>query len=102
MISIKIFVAFIYKWDGYTQDLFFSKEDRKENLRRIGHVANLFIDAGIVCIAAFIAPFADDRNLLKEIIGPDNFIEIFVNTPLEICEQRDVKGLYQKARKGEI
>lgn len=87
---------------GLNQDLFFSKEDRKENLRRIGHVANLFIDAGIVCIAAFIAPFADDRNLLKEIIGPDNFIEIFVNTPLEICEQRDVKGLYQKARKGEI
>jgi adenylylsulfate kinase len=87
---------------GLNQDLFFSKQDRKENLRRIGHVANLFVDAGIVCIAAFIAPFTEDRNFLKEIIGPDNFIEIFVNTPLEICEQRDIKGLYKKARIGEI
>ncbi len=73
-----------------------------ENLRRIGHVANLFVDAGVVCLAAFIAPLSEDRKLLKEIIGLDNFIEIFVDTPLEICEQRDIKGLYKKARNGEI
>lgn len=87
---------------GLNSDLLFSVEDRKENLRRIGHVASLFIDAGIVCIAAFIAPLAEDRNHLKEIIGYENFIEIFVDTPLKVCEKRDVKGLYKKARKGEI
>lgn len=87
---------------GLNSDLHFSIEDRKENLRRIGYVANLFVDAGIICIAAFIAPLADDRELLKNIIGREKFIEIFVDTPIEICEQRDVKGLYKKARKGEI
>lgn len=87
---------------GLNSDLHFSIADRKENLRRIGYVANLFVDAGIICIAAFIAPLADDRELLKNIIGREKFIEIFVDTPIEICEQRDVKGLYKKARKGEI
>jgi len=87
---------------GLNADLRFSIEDRRENLRRIGHVAHLFIDAGIVCIAAFIAPLKKDRALLKEIIGEQFFIEIFVNTPIEVCEERDVKGLYKKARKGEI
>lgn len=87
---------------GLNSDLHFSKEDRKENLRRIGHVANLFVDAGIICIAAFISPLSEDRELLKNIIGQEKFIEIFVDTPIEICEQRDVKGLYKKARKGEI
>lgn len=87
---------------GLNSDLLFSVEDRKENLRRIGHVASLFVDAGIVCLAAFIAPLAEDRNHLKEIIGFENFVEIFVNTPLKVCEERDVKGLYKKARRGEI
>lgn len=87
---------------GLNSDLHFSIEDRKENLRRIGHVASLFVDAGIICIAAFIAPLAADRELLKNIIGREKFIEIFVDTPIEICEERDVKGLYKKARKGEI
>jgi len=87
---------------GLNSDLMFSVEDRKENLRRVGHVANLFVDAGIVCLAAFIAPLTEDRKLLKEIIGLENFVEIFVDTPLEICEQRDIKGLYKKARNGEI
>jgi adenylylsulfate kinase len=87
---------------GLNADLSFSDEGRKENLRRIGHVAQLFTDAGVICIAAFVAPLQEDRDKLKENIGRDYFIEIFVNTPIDVCETRDVKGLYKKARNGEI
>lgn len=87
---------------GINKDLSFSAEDRSENNRRIGEVANLFVDAGMVVLAAFVAPFEKDRNLIKETVGEQNYMEVFVNTSLEECEKRDVKGLYKKARKGEI
>ena len=87
---------------GLNRDLSFSSDDRKENLRRISEVAKLFVDAGIIVIAAFITPFEEDRKRIKETIGSEDFIHIFVECPLEVCEQRDVKGLYAKARAGEI
>lgn len=87
---------------GLNKDLKFSKEDRIENLRRTAEVAKLFIDAGIVVIAAFISPYNKIREEIKAIVGSENYIEVFVNTPLGICEERDVKGLYKKARAGEI
>src|SRR5699024_4942180 len=87
---------------GLNKGLTFTKEDRKENLRRIAEVSKLFIDAGLVVLSAFISPLREDRKMIKEIIGKEHFIEVFVDTPLEICERRDVKGLYKKARKGEI
>ncbi|MAU14719.1 MAG: adenylyl-sulfate kinase [Muricauda sp.] len=87
---------------GINKDLKFSDEDRSENNRRIGEIANLFVDAGIVVLAAFVAPFEKDRNFIKETVGRENYVEVFVNTSLEECEKRDVKGLYKKARKGEI
>lgn len=87
---------------GLNKGLGFSEEDRKENLRRIAEVSRLFVDAGILVLSAFVSPFKKDREMIAEIIGKGQFIEIFVNTPLEICESRDVKGLYKKARKGEI
>lgn len=87
---------------GINNDLGFSSEDRSENLRRIGEIAKLFVDAGVVCLAAFVSPELKQRELVKSIIGEEDYIEVFVNTPLHICEKRDVKGLYQKARKGEI
>jgi adenylylsulfate kinase len=87
---------------GINKGLTFTAEDRAENLRRIAEVAKLFVDSGQICIAAFVSPTIKDRQLVKDIIGKDDFIEVFVDTPLEICEQRDVKGLYAKARKGEI
>jgi adenylyl-sulfate kinase len=87
---------------GINNNLGFSKEDREENLRRVGEIGKLMNDAGLICIAAFISPLQKDRDLVKNIIGSKNFIEIFIDTPLEICEKRDVKGLYAKARKGEI
>jgi len=87
---------------GICADLAFSSEDRKENIRRIAHISKLFIDAGVVVLASFIAPFQEDRMKVKEVVGDDNYLEIFINTPLEECERRDVKGLYKKARKGEI
>lgn len=86
---------------GLSSDLGFSESDRIENLRRIGEVAKLMCDAGLVVTAAFVSPFKKDRQLIRNLLGSD-FFEIFVNTPLEVCEQRDVKGLYQKARMGEI
>lgn len=88
--------------EGLNKELTFSKNDRNENLRRTAEVAKLFVDAGIVVIAAFISPYIKTREEIKEIVGLENYIEVFVNTPLEICEQRDVKGLYKKARTGEI
>ena len=87
---------------GLNKDLSFSEQDRKENIRRIAEVSNLFIDAGIICITAFISPFQEERELAKAIVGDERFIEVYVNTPIEVCEQRDVKGLYKKARNGEI
>jgi len=87
---------------GINKDLSFSPEDRSENNRRIGEIAKLFIDAGIVVLAAFVAPYKKDRDLIKNTVGTANYIEVFVNASLEVCEQRDVKGLYAKARKGEI
>ena len=87
---------------GINKDLSFSPEDRSENNRRIGEIAKLFIDAGVVVLAAFVAPYKKDRDLIKNTVGSENYIEVFVNASLEVCEQRDVKGLYAKARKGEI
>ena len=87
---------------GINKNLGFSPEDRTENIRRIGEISNLFIDAGIVVLAAFVAPYKKDRENIRSLVGTEHFVEVFVNTPLEICEARDVKGLYAKARKGEI
>ena len=87
---------------GLNKGLGFSEADRHENLRRIAEVSKLFIDAGLVLLCAFISPLEKDRQMVKDIIGPENFVEIFINTPLEECEKRDKKGLYKKARAGEI
>jgi adenylylsulfate kinase len=86
---------------GLNKDLGFSEKDRSENIRRISEVVKLFVDAGIITLSAFISPFIKDREQAREIIGND-FIEIFVDTPLEVCIKRDPKGLYKKALKGEI
>ena len=87
---------------GLNKDLSFSSSDRSENIRRIGEVAKLLTDAGVITIAAFVSPFKKDRNMVKNIVGTDNFIEIFVNASLAECEKRDTKGLYKKARLGKI
>ena len=87
---------------GINNNLGFSEADRIENIRRIAEVGKLFIDTGIITLAAFISPNNDIREMASGIIGKDDFLEIFVNTPLEVCEERDVKGLYAKARRGEI
>lgn len=87
---------------GINKDLTFSPEDRTENIRRIAEIANLFVDAGVVVLGAFVSPYKKDRENIASIVGNSNFVEIFVNTSLEACEKRDVKGLYKKARKGEI
>jgi adenylyl-sulfate kinase len=88
--------------NGLNSNLSFSPEDRSENIRRIGEVANLIVDAGLVVLASFVSPYREDRENVKRIVGYDNFMEIFVNTPVAECERRDVKGLYAKARAGEI
>lgn len=87
---------------GINNNLGFSAEDRKENIRRIAEVAKLFADAGIITIAAFISPTVEIRQMARGIIGQKDYFEVYINTPLEVCEKRDAKGLYQKARKGEI
>ena len=87
---------------GLNRDLGFSKRDRSENIRRIAEVARLFNEAGTIVLSAFISPLESDRNQARKIIGVENFIEVFVHCPLNICEKRDVKGLYAKARKGLI
>ena len=87
---------------GINKDLSFAPEDRTENIRRIAEISNLMLDAGIITLAAFVSPYIKDRKEVKQIVGADNFIEIYVNTSLEECERRDVKGLYKKARSGEI
>jgi adenylylsulfate kinase len=87
---------------GLCGDLGFSPDERRENLRRIAEMTNLFLDAGVIALTAFISPMAADRARIREIIGHDDFIEVYCNCSLEICEQRDVKGLYKKARAGLI
>ena len=87
---------------GLNKGLGFSDEDRIENIRRIGEVSKLFVDAGSIVLTAFISPFQKERNSVRELVEQEEFIEVFVDTPLEICESRDPKGLYKKARSGEI
>jgi adenylylsulfate kinase len=87
---------------GLNKNLGFSPEDRTENIRRIGEVAKLFTDAGLVAITAFISPYRADRDQVRALMRVGDFIEVFVDCPVEVCEQRDVKGLYKKARAGEI
>ncbi len=87
---------------GINADLEFNEEDRKENIRRIAHISDLFVDAGIVVIASFIAPFEKDREYIKKTVKSVNFVEVFLSTSVEECARRDVKGLYKKAKAGEI
>lgn len=87
---------------GLNKDLGFSELDRIENIRRIGEVSKLFVDSGTVVLTAFISPFKADRQIARSLVKYDEFIEVFINTPLEVCEQRDPKGLYEKARNGDI
>jgi adenylylsulfate kinase len=86
---------------GLNKDLNFTEEGRIENIRRVGEVAKLMCDAGLVVLAAFVSPYIKEREMLRNLMG-NNFVEIFIDAPVEICEQRDVKGLYKKARNGEI
>ncbi len=87
---------------GINNDLTFSPEDRTENIRRIAETANLMVEAGLVVLAAFVSPYKKDRENIKSIVKDVNFVEVYINTSLEECERRDVKGLYKKARAGEI
>ena len=87
---------------GINKNLGFSADDRKENIRRIAEIGKLFVDTGVVTLSAFISPTNESRHMASEIIGADDFREVYVSTPLEVCEQRDVKGLYARARRGEI
>ncbi|WP_027138107.1 adenylyl-sulfate kinase [Gaetbulibacter saemankumensis] len=87
---------------GINKNLGFSPEDRSENNRRIGEISKLFVEAGLVVLAAFVSPYEKDRAFIKHTVGKDNYIEVFVNTSLKVCEARDVKGLYKKARAGVI
>ena len=87
---------------GLNCDLSFSPEDRAENIRRIAETAHLMMDAGLVVLAAFVSPYQRDRDHIRNIVGHNNMVEIYINTSIEECERRDVKGLYSKARKGEI
>jgi bifunctional enzyme CysN/CysC len=87
---------------GLCNDLGFSPRDRRENIRRIGEVAKLFADAGVICITAFISPYREDRDAIRKSLSPGQFVEVYLNVPVEVCEQRDTKGLYAKARAGKI
>ncbi|MDC3366837.1 adenylyl-sulfate kinase [Flavobacteriaceae bacterium] len=87
---------------GLCKGLGFSLDDRTENIRRVAEVSNLMLDAGLIVIASFISPYKSQRDLVREIVGEENFLEVYVSTPVEECEKRDVKGLYKKARNGEI
>jgi adenylylsulfate kinase len=87
---------------GLNKNVDFSPEGRKENIRRIAEVSKLFLDAGIIVITAFISPYREDRDAVRQLMQEGEFIEVFVDCPLEICEKRDVKGLYAKARRGEV
>ena len=87
---------------GINSNLSFSLEDRLENIRRIAEISKLYLHSGIICINSFISPTREMRDLARSIVGPEDFIEIYINAPIEVCEARDVKGLYQKARAGLI
>ena len=87
---------------GLSSNLTFSDDDRKENIRRIGETAKLMMEAGVIAITAFISPFREDRDTVRELLSQNDFIEIYCNASLEVCESRDVKGLYKRARAGEI
>jgi len=87
---------------GLNKDLGFSPEDRKENIRRIGEVAKLFVDAGLIAMTAFISPYREDRDNARKLMNEGEFIEVFVRCPLQECERRDPKGIYKKARSGEV
>jgi len=87
---------------GLCKDLGFSDEDRVENIRRVGELSKLMVDAGLVVLTAFISPFQAERDMVRNLVGDGEFIEVFLDTPLDVCEQRDPKGLYKKARAGEI
>jgi adenylyl-sulfate kinase len=87
---------------GLNRDLGFTAEDRKENIRRIGETAKLFLDGGMIVLCAFISPFAKDRNMIRMSVGQGEFVEIYISCPIEVAEQRDTKGLYKKARAGEL
>ena len=87
---------------GLNKGLTFSDDDRVENIRRIGEVSKLFIDAGDIVLTAFISPFRADREIVKGLVNKEEFVEVYIDTPLEVCESRDPKGLYKKARTGEI
>ncbi|WP_276496287.1 adenylyl-sulfate kinase [Pontibacter litorisediminis] len=88
--------------NGLCRDLSFTEQDRKENMRRVAEVANLMLDAGMVVICAFISPYAEERELARQIVGPERFTEVYISCSLQVCEQRDTKGLYAKARAGFI
>ena len=102
----KGFVAQVLDGDnirsGINNNLKFTEQDRYENIRRISEVNKLFLNCGIITLNSFISPTEEIRNMAIDIIGKENFIEIFINTPIEVCEQRDIKGLYAKARRGEL
>jgi bifunctional enzyme CysN/CysC len=87
---------------GINRDLGFTDADRVENIRRVGEVAKLMLNSGLICITSFISPFESERKMVRSLVSENEFIEVFVDTPLSVCEQRDVKGLYAKARSGEI
>lgn len=88
--------------EGLNKDLGFTDEDRKENIRRIAEVTRIFMDSGLIVICSFISPNREAREMARQIIGEDKFIEVYINCPLDVCEKRDVKGLYKRARNGEI
>ncbi|WP_266205944.1 adenylyl-sulfate kinase [Pontibacter kalidii] len=88
--------------NGLCRDLSFTQQDRKENMRRVAEVANLMLEAGMVVICAFISPYEEERELARHIVGPERFTEVYINCSLRVCEQRDTKGLYAKARQGLI
>jgi len=87
---------------GLSSGLTFSEQDRKENLRRIGEVSKLFVEAGVIVLTAFISPFRKDRERVRSLMPHGDFLEVYVDCPIEVCEERDVKGLYRKARAGEV
>ena len=87
---------------GLNSDLGFSEDSRRENIRRVGEVAKLFVDAGLIVLSAFISPFNRDREFVRNLVKRGEFIEVFIDTPLKVCENRDPKGLYKMARKGDI
>lgn len=87
---------------GLNCDLGFATADRKENIRRIGEVAKLFVDSGLIVLTAFISPFREDREMVRRLFEVDEFIEVYIHCPLQVCEERDPKGLYKRARRGEI